>query len=129
LAISGEYGFTDSWALKATGSYAAHAATGSDPGLLNTGLLGLSVVYTIDILQVVPFFEGGVECFVIGGKGVGTESKFAVEFGLHAGFGLDYLLNRYWSIGIEATYHIFFPDVKKLPAMVTAGFRFTRRWF
>lgn len=125
LALSSEYGLADSWNLKATVSYAAHAMTGEDPGVLSLGMLSVTVVYMIDIVQVVPCFLLGVDAAVLGGKSMDTE----VEAGFHAGLGVDYLLSRYWSIGVEATYHLFVPDVKDIPAYVRAGFRFSRRFF
>ena len=125
LAFSSEYGLADSWHLKAAVSYAAHAVTGDDPGVLSLGMLSVTVVYLIDIVRVVPSIHLGVDAAILGGKSTDTE----VEAGFHAGLGVDYLLDRYWSIGIESTYHLFVPDVKDIPAYVRVGFRFSRRFF
>lgn len=124
LGLAAEYGLTDSWALRTMGSYSTLAVTGSDPGALHSGLLSLSVVYTLDVLRVVPQFMAGMEASFLGGEGVDP----SVRMGFHAGFSLDYMLTRYWSIGLELTYHLFVPDIRERPAMLLCGFRFSRRF-
>lgn len=125
LNTSLEYGFTDSWGLKGFLAYNALAVTGDDPGVLSVAQGGANVIYTLDILQIIPYLQLGIEGAVIGGK----NQDWGAYFGINAGAGLDYLLSRRWSIGVDIGYHLFIPDTKNLPAMVHVGFRITRRWY
>jgi len=125
LATSLEYGFTDSWSLKGVLSYNAHAVLGDDPGVLSVATGGLNVVYTVDILRIVPYLQLGLEGAALGGGG----EDWQAQLGVVAGAGLDYLLSRRWSLGVDIGYHLFVPDTKNLPAMLNIGFRITRRWY
>lgn len=125
LALGLEYGFTDSWGIKGTLSYDILTGIGEEPDLLSVALGGVHAVYTVDILQIIPYLQAGAEGAVIGG---GSQDWNAF-FGVRLGAGMDYLLTREWSLGLDIGYHLFIPDTRNLPAMVTVGFRIGRRWY
>lgn len=98
VTVGGTWGLWDVFNLRASLGYGprfkpfAHAVVGR-----------VEAAYLVDVVQVVPFF------------GVGAGGWYALDdVGLlpeaHALFGVDYLLNRTWILGLDARTGVFFSD-------------------
>ncbi len=125
LSAGLEYGFTDSLGVRGFFAYNAHASPGGDPGVLSVVLGGLDLIYAVDILRIIPYLFAGVE-----GAGIGGGAhEWKPHLGIRVGAGMDYLLSRTWSLGVDIGYHLFVTDPENLPAMINVGFRIGRRWF
>jgi hypothetical protein len=108
-AIDGQYGLDDAWAIRATGSLArigvsADAQAGLPGGAIwaYSALVGL--VYTMDVLRLLPTFEVSAAMLEI--RGAVVKPRRAI--GLQAALGADYLLRPRLSVGGIAEY-IFAP--------------------
>jgi hypothetical protein len=92
--LEGAYGLTDTLALHAALGGSWHARSG---GTVSTLGVVAGVTYALDVLRVVPFFEGGVAFLGQGGPGPGRS-----DLGLEGGVGGEYLLDRYWALALVA---------------------------
>ncbi len=122
-----DYGLTDSWALRGTGHWAGHYVGGGNggdnEGLLSVGGLGFGVLYTFDVLKVVPFASLTAGAVALGGAGQGLRWDAVIAVGL----GLDYLVSRSFSVGFEMRYQLLVPDVTRYPLFLTIGIRLAWR--
>jgi opacity protein-like surface antigen len=118
-----DYGLTDSWALRGTGRYAAHYLAGDDGGLLSVGGLGFGVLYTFDVLKVVPFASLTAGASALGGAAEGLRWNFDLSLGL----GFDYLVSRSFSVGFEIRYQLLVPDIMRNPFFLGIGVRLAWR--
>jgi opacity protein-like surface antigen len=125
IGVALEYGLTDSWTARAAASYSGHAVLSPKAGLLSTARTGGHIIYMIDVLRVIPYLQAGLNVALIGGRGV----RWGAYLGIEAGAGVDYMLSRKWSLGVEVGYNVFYPDTKKFPALLNLGFRISRRWY
>jgi hypothetical protein len=95
-----EYGLTDAWAVRLSGSAGFHPvdarAMDHAPGgqvRTSTALIGLT--YTFDVLRLVPYAETGIGIINFAGAVKSPGTGFDAELGL----GADYLLTRRWALG------------------------------
>ena len=127
------YGITDAVAVQLHGGLTAHPLV-ADPdnkmlvdGLLMTWQASAGVVYALDIVRVVPYFEASV-----GVLGVTTRTAMMTKTTLNAGaaigLGADYMLNRRWAVGVAVRYHAFLTDLGTLPLYLTVGPRVVLRF-
>lgn len=123
LGLDVDYGLTDSWGLRGAGRYAALAVTGPDGGLLSAGSLGLGVLYTFDVLRVVPYASLEVGASAIGGAGLPLRWNAEIT----AGVGADYLVSRDFSVGLELRYALQVPDVRRFPYLLLVSVRLSWR--
>jgi len=105
LALDGQYGLTDAWALRLTAGGSRHSVSEDMArGLPGGAVLGYSafasVSYTMDILRLLPSFEMGLG--VLGVTGAVKTPRRAV--GMQAALAADYLMGPRWSIGGVAEY-------------------------
>lgn len=109
------YGLGDTLTLRAFGAYAMHPSTAN----VFTG--GADLLYLLDILTVVPYFGGGVD-----GVGINTPDGTTGAFAVHAVVGLDYLLSRSLTLGIETrpTYMLTGTRFFEVPVYLKIGFVF-----
>jgi hypothetical protein len=100
------YGGEDDKQMQSPMSYAALADAGA--------------VFRFDVLKYVPYAFGGLGAVLTTGGPIGTGSEFV----LAVGGGVDVLLSRSASWGVEARLASFGGDV----TVVTIGVRATTRW-
>lgn len=105
LAIDGQYGLNDAWALRLTVAGSRHGVSADQTkGLPGGAVLGYSafagVSYTMDILRLLPSFEAGLG--ILGVAGAVEEPRRAV--GAQVAIAADYLLTPRWSVGGVAEY-------------------------
>jgi hypothetical protein len=89
---------------------------------LHRASIGAELVYLIDILEVVPFLGLGIDApiSVLG-------SEVWADFAGHAVVGVDWLLAREWSIGLELRPYVLFTALSRTsgdPVWLTAVARF-----
>ncbi len=87
-----QYGLTDAWGLRGAAEGAWMAPDGGAAALLQTTA---GVVYTWDVLRLLPLVEAGLSGATLRAK-TGSQTNLGVQVGL----GADYLLNRHWSMGL-----------------------------
>lgn len=84
------------------------------------GLVDAGAVFRFDVLKYVPYAFGGIGALVTSGGPIRDNASFV----LSVGGGLDVLMSRSRSWGIEGRLASFGGDV----TMVTIGLRATTRW-
>lgn len=93
LDIGGALGISDFLVLRSAVGYAP-LLDGRDT--VHTGRARVEAAYLIDVLQWVPFFGLGAGLW-----GYGRASGFGVRPQGHVLFGIDYLWNRSWTVGVD----------------------------
>jgi len=109
VALDGQYGLDDAWALRLTAGGARYGVSADAPKSLPGGAiyaysLFAGVAYAMDVLRLLPSFEVGLG--VLGVTGAVVKPHRAV--GMQAAVGADYLMTPRWSIGGVAEY-VFAP--------------------
>ncbi len=96
--------------------------------------LNAGVAYVLDVLQWVPWASlelGGytMQGGTIGGQHLGsvTWSGVKLDAGAAIGLGLDYRLNRSWTVGVAVHQH-FLVDMSTYPSFTQAVARFEYVW-
>jgi len=84
------------------------------------GLIDAGAVFRFDVLKYVPYAFGGIGAMLTNGGPIGDNASFV----LAVGGGLDVLMSRERSWGIEARLASFGGDV----TIFTLGVRATTRW-
>lgn len=95
---------------------------GIGDSLLHRAILGAEIVYLIDILEVVPFLGLGIDAPI---SVLGDEVW--ADFAGHAVLGVDWLLAREYSIGLELRPYVLFTALPRSsgdPVWMTAVARF-----
>jgi hypothetical protein len=94
LRLEGQRGLTDLWAARA----AVEFSSLREPREHWRRDLAFEVGTTaaFDVLRAVPFVEAGMTLVLADLSGDG---QTATRAGLHAGLGLEYLIDRAWSVG------------------------------
>lgn len=127
------YGITDAFNLVASAGWSLVALNEKlwDPSTtphtrptnLTMGNVGLA--YVLDVLRWVPW--GAAE---LGGYGLqgGTIDGFKLLPGAAIALGLDYRLDRSWSLGVEARQHFLFTQMSTYPSLTQLFARFEYVW-
>lgn len=127
LSLGGNYGLGDTFTLRGGVGYALHPAAGDREGL-HLGLVQAEILYTLDLLQFVPFFGIGADLMIsapMASEGVFTDA------GGHLVVGGDYWLNREWIVGLDlrAIYlPVSFDGANANPVYVSASLRLSRQF-
>ncbi len=129
------YGLNDNLYIQLLGGLSAH------PGIMPPPVAGIApaqeqllmwqasvgVLYALDVVRVVPFFEAAV-----GLLGVTRLEQGGPQTALNAGFSLgvggDYLITRRVSAGVALRYFVSLNDPATLPLYLTVGPRLNVRW-
>lgn len=126
------YGITDAVGIQLHGGLTDHPLAEDKEEMLAAGTLltwhaSLGIVYALDIVRIVPFFEAS-----IGLLGVTTmvngAAKTSLNAGAELGLGADYMLNRRWAVGVAVRYHAFLTDLGRIPLYLTVGPRVVLRF-
>ena len=107
--LDGQYGLTDAWALRLTGTFSRLDVSENKAANLPGGAIWAysalaGVAYTMDVLRLLPTFEVGIA--MLGLTGAVVTPRRAI--GMQAALGADYLLGPRLSVGGIAEY-IFAP--------------------
>ena len=106
LDVAGSIGLGAVWSARARATYALHPA--DEP--LHVVLLGGELLYLIDVVELVPYFG-------LGAAGIGrslagdTQVDAAAELVL----GIDYLVSREITLGLEARPHLLLTELDRDP--------------
>ncbi len=125
------YGITDAVAVQLHGGLTAHPVEEDMDKKLPAGLLltwhaSVGVMYALDIVRIVPYFEASLGLLGVTTRttaGSGTTLNAGAELGL----GADYMLNRRWAVGVALRYHAFLTDLGRIPLYLTVGPRVVLR--
>ncbi len=118
--LEGTYVFAPFWAVRGGYSYADHHAKGEN---FQIHQISAGARYRLDVFEYVPWLEiSPAVFFSSGGSG-----PSAVDAGVEAGLGIDWLLGATWSVGMGARYFRLFGE-EKFPAYLLAGLRLGYRW-
>ena len=109
-AVLGSHALTDAWALagNVTATSNKIVANGGRSHVLSEAV-GLN--YSLDVLQIVPYFGFYAAVYEIGGGG----AKSQVKLGMQLALGLDYILTREWIVGIDLRAHALPADFARSP--------------
>ena len=113
------------WSLVALNEVLTDPTTTPRTRPTNVTNADVGVAYVLDVLQWVPW--GALE---IGGYALqgGTIEGVKALPGAAVAVGLDYRLNRSWSIGIEAREHLLFTEMSTYPSFLQGLVRFQYVW-
>lgn len=140
------YGITDALGIQLLGGLTAHplpvnAADTSTDKLLPEGRLltwqaGVGIVYSLDVVRIVPFFEASIG--VIGimqpaappapGVPPTKPPEHSINAGVGVGLGADYLITRRLAVGVAVRYHALVTDLGRFPLYLTVGPRLVIRF-
>jgi hypothetical protein len=129
--LQGTYGLTDSLALQLTGGALAHPLA-AEAGVAEMGRTAVfwnvsaGVVYALDIVRIVPYFEAALGLAGLSGAGAEPGTELHLLFSL--GVGGDYLINRTWSVGGGLRYGTFLTDPGRAPFYLMVGPRIGARF-
>ena len=134
------YGITDAVAIQLHGGVTAHPLAEDTDRMLAAGLLltwqaSVGVMYALDIVRVVPYFEASVGILGVttlpaakAAAGATAGGGTALNAGAEIGLGADYMLNRRWAVGVALRYHAFLTDLGRIPLYLTVGPRVVLRF-
>lgn len=129
------YGITDAVGVQLQGGLTAHplAALMDDMNMLPGGLLltwqaSAGIVYALDIVRIVPFFEASLGVLGIWMRTDDKKLQTSVAAGASLGLGADYLISRRWAVGVAVRYHAFLTNISQIPIYLTVGPRLTVRF-
>jgi hypothetical protein len=131
LGADAQWGVNDSWALRTGFDVNWLAGDLSPPSNFVGATLSAGGTYTLDVLRWLPFAELNV--VALASAGGGTDSQ--VDLGPQVTAGVDYLLNRRYSLGLLAKYAYFAinaagSDVHEgTPQLATLSLRLSYRLF
>jgi hypothetical protein len=94
VGLEASLGLDDIWTVRGALTYSLHPGNPA----LSVLTLGAELLYLIDVLEVVPYLGAGLDA--IGSWAPGAVS-FKTEFGVHPVFGVDWLVDRNWAIGLQ----------------------------
>jgi hypothetical protein len=114
-AITGRWDLTDAWAiaLNATATNNQVAATGGRSWVFSQAA---GVVYTLDVIQFVPYIGLYAGVYETTGGGV---PKTEVKLGGQVALGIDWMASRSWTFGLELRQHVLPGDVLKNSSTLT----------
>jgi outer membrane protein W len=126
------YGITDALAIQVHGGLTAHPLDADMDKMLPAGLLmtwhaSAGIMYSLDIVRIVPYFEASLGVLGVTTRAAGTV-KNEVNVGAEIGLGADYMLSRRWAVGVALRYHAFLTDLSHLPLYLTVGPRVVLRF-
>lgn len=114
-AITGRYDFTDAWsiALNATATNNQVVAKGGRSWVFSQAA---GLVYSLDVIQFVPYIGGNVGVYELTGGGL---PKTDLRLGAQLVVGLDWMLTRDWTLGLEIREHVLPKDLLDSPSNPT----------
>lgn len=109
------------WQVRADLLVVHHIGTAT---LTQTIDVSLNVVYLIDIGQFVPYLVFGFSWTTIARRGDSPIYDGALQFGL----GLEWRINRRWSVAVEGKNMVLFRDFTSYPSYLVIGLQGRIHW-
>ena len=127
------YGITDAfnfvanagWSLVALNEKLWDPSTTPHTRPTNLTAADLGIAYVLDVLRWVPWGAAEIGGYALQG---GTIDGLKVLPGFALAVGLDYRLNRSWSVGAEARQHMLFTEMSTYPSLTQVFARFEYVW-
>jgi hypothetical protein len=126
LGLHYTYGLSDALNLVADAggsTFTSSGATGPQPAGIVYG--GVGVVYVFDVLRWVPYAGGLIGPAYFTG---GTVPSPFVTPDLQIAAGLDYAIDRSWSVGLAYRQHMFLAKTGDYPEYTSVGLRAEYTW-
>lgn len=120
LGLTLSLGLNDAWSVNGRIAHAVHIG---DP-VLHASVGAAEVVYSLDVLQWVPFFGVGTSAIL-----TARDGGLGMDWALQAVVGLDFLASREWVVGLDIRMFILPLALNALsvdPAYMTVGLRLSR---
>ncbi len=92
LSLGASYGLGDMFVLRANAGYGLQA---DGEQRVSVASARIEVAYLLDVLSVVPFFGGGATAWLF------KVDEFTVAPGGHVLLGVDWLITREWTTGLD----------------------------
>lgn len=109
--ILGSYGLSDAWSLAGNAFLTSNQVTKTG-GRSRVTSQAIGFVYSLDVIEIVPYFGFYVGLYEIAGGGV---AKADVKLGGQLAVGLDYIVSRDFILGIDLRAHALPADFAKSP--------------
>lgn len=139
------YGITDAVGVQLVGGVTVHpllerpADVAKDLDALPSGLLvswnaGAGVVYRLDVVRIVPFFEASLGALGMWIRTDGTQpgqvakTEHTVGAAGAVGLGADYMITRRWAVGVSLRYQVMLSDLQRFPMVLVVGPRAVLRF-
>lgn len=130
-----QYSITDAVGIQAVGGMTAHPLEPDEEmklkgGLMLTWYANLGVVYSLDVVRIVPFFELSLGALgvILREEGSTKPPAQSITVGAMLGLGADYLVTRRFSVGVALRYHASLSELDKIPLYLTVGPRVQLRF-
>ena len=130
--LTGAYGLTDAWTLRVDATASSNQASDKGGRSLVLGQ-SIGVQYALDVIEIVPFFGAHVGAFELLGGGL---SKREIKPAISLSFGVDWILSRTFTVGVDLRAHALPADFVGSPSNPTpfyattmAKCEFTWGWF
>lgn len=122
-----QVGVSDALALQLQGALSVFPAEG---GHLLSGAVLAGVVYSLDLLRVVPSFEAALGLLCTGPLPgpLHEETGTRLAAGLHLGLTVDYLLHERLALGLAVRYQAALSDPGRQPLLLQLGPRLALRF-
>ncbi len=114
-AVSGRYDLTDAWALAAnvTGTNNQVAAKGGRSWVVSEAV---GILYSLDVIQIVPYVGAFVGAYEIAGGGV---AQAELKVGGQIALGVGWIVSRDLVLGLELREHVLPADFLASPSNPT----------
>lgn len=138
------YGITDAVGVQLMAGASAHPLSPIEPddptqkmdpgGQLVTWQASAGVVYALDVVRIVPFFEASLGVLGVyrrtdpGPTDKMGKIEHSINAGAALGLGADYLVTRRLAVGVAIRYHAFLTDLSRIPIYLTVGPRILVRF-
>jgi opacity protein-like surface antigen len=113
------------WALVALNEKLWDPATTPHTRPTNFTNVDAGVAYVLDVLRWVPWGAAEIGGYALQG---GTIDGLKILPGFAFAVGLDYRINRSWSVGAELRQHMLFTEMSTYPSLTQAFGRFEYVW-
>jgi hypothetical protein len=119
VELTASSGLAATWTARARISAAWHPG---DPGLYR-GLGGAELLYMIDVLELVPALGLGLDGLLtrLPAAANGEAAELRGDFAAHAVLGLDYLVSRALSLGLDVRPHLLLTALDDEPLYLTVS--------
>jgi hypothetical protein len=107
--VLGSYGVTDAIAIAGSAFFTSNQVSKTG-GRSLVASQALGAIYSLDVIEIVPWFGFYVGLYELGGGGV---TKSDVKVGGQLAVGLDYILSRTWIVGLDLRAHALPADFAK----------------